>query len=497
MDTSCCANSPLRRHHRQVRLFHVGRPFSALLAIIMVGVICCSSAQAQAPAAQRERILDEPFRLRMDQDVPAAKRALFDWGGWFRNTVLDIDDNVDRNFDGRDEGRHTVRRQQLYLWGNLNFDQVHQIYVRGRLEYEDWNHGTSYDGRDHDWYGPKLDRAWYDFRLSRALNAYGHDEADADIRLRVGRQYVNLGTGLALSLPLDALVTTAQWNDFALTGLLALSTPEAYNVDFSVPFDSKENRRYWGVELRSSRWPDHEPFAYFFSQEDRDAGITAGGQTYGYDSHYTGLGSRGKLVHRDLQYTFEFVSEQGKSYAFSPVRNRQSIEAWAFDSEVRYVSPGHDRSQLVVGYLLASGDGNRNLSPTTTVGGNRLHSEDGGFSAWGFRNTGLVLAPRISNLGMVRLGASTFPGADVKFLKDLEVGADVFLYHKQQEGAPMSDSLSTDSSNFVGTEVDLYANWRVASDLALSLRYGVFMPGDAMTATADRQQLFAGVTINF
>ena len=471
----------------------VWRWLAGMSLVLVIG----SVAQGQRAATQRARILDEPFRLQMDQDIPASKRAVLDWGGWVRGTVLDVYDNVDRNFDGRDDGRHTVRTGQLIMWGHLNLDQSHQLYVRGRFEVEDWNEGTSYNGRDHDWLGPKLDRAWYDFRLSRALKAYGHEAGEVDVSLRMGRQYVKMGTGLALSTPLDALVLRAEGDGLTVSGLAGLSVPDAYNIDYSVPFDSKENRRYWGVQLNLTGWPDHEPFAYFFSQEDRDGGIQSQGQTFGYDSQYAGIGSRGKFFYRDLQYTVEMVSEQGKSYAYSSTPNRQSIKAWAFDSEVRYVSPDEDRSQVVLGYLLASGDPDRHLGPVTTVGGNRLGTNDNSFNGWGYRNTGMVLAPRISNLGMIRLGASTFPGGGVECLKELQIGADVLLYHKQHETAAMSDNLSTDPSNFVGTEVDIYAKWRVASDLALTLIYGVFVPGDAMVQQESRQQVFAGATVNF
>jgi hypothetical protein len=35
-----------------------------------------------AGQVQRERVLEEPWRLQMDQQVPAAKRLSFDYGGW-------------------------------------------------------------------------------------------------------------------------------------------------------------------------------------------------------------------------------------------------------------------------------------------------------------------------------------------------------------------------------------------------------------------------------
>jgi len=489
--------------------FRAGLRLMGVVVLLALG----SAALAQQAPPEQQRLLAEPFRLLMDEQVPLEKRVLFDWGGWFRSSVWDADDNVDRDFDGRDDGRHVLRWQQLRLWGYLNLDQVHSFYSRGRLDYLDWNHHTSFDGDDSEWIEPKLDRLWYDFQLSRAQKAYGQTPGDFDFSMRLGRQYVVLGTGLALSIPLDAVLMKAQYQQFQLRGLLALSTTDAINIDRSVPDEPDESRCYWGVELRYNGWRDHEPFAYFFAQEDKDGGLrrTIGAidnnddgepdefidQTFGYDSRYTGLGSRGKFFHRDLQYTCEFVLETGKSYAYSQTSNPQNIHAWAFDTELRYVVPDEHNSQVLIEYVFASGDNDRTGSPTDTVGGNRLHSPDRSFSAWGFRNTGLGLAPRLSNLGIIRLGASTFPAPRRALFKELLLGADLFFYHKHQGRAAISDDLSTEHNNFVGTGIDIYANWRIASDIAWTVRYGVFVPDNAFRKKTDRQQFFTGLTLNF
>ena len=103
----------------------------------------------------------------------------------------------------------------------------------------------------------------------------------------------------------------------------------------------------------------------------------------------------------------------------------------------------------------------------------------------------------MSNLGMVRVGASTFPAKKTRLFEKLLVGADAFVYHKQKSAGAISDSLSTEPSSYVGSAVDFYANWRMSTDLAWTVRYGVFMPGDAFDDKTDRQQFFTGVTLNF
>jgi hypothetical protein len=469
---------------------------------IAVLILIVASGGAGAQQSQRERTLDEPFRLRMDEQVPSAKRTVFDWGGWFRSSVGSVDDNVDRDLDGFDDGDHTVRRQQSRLWANLSLDQTHQFYARGLLDYWDWNHHDAYDGNDSDWDGPRLERGWYDFQLSRLQAAQGEEPEGFDFGTRIGRQYVEFGTGLALSIPLDAVLVRAYWGDWELDGLLAKSIPSTHNVDRSVPDNSKESRWFWGGQLRYHGWPDHEPFAYIFRQEDQDAGRLRWvegvlPQSFGYESTYTGLGSRGRFFHPDLQYTTEAVWETGESYASGEVGRREDICAWAFDNELRYFSPGARQSELSAEYLLASGDADRLGSPTNTVGGNRAGSRDHSFVAWGFRDTGLSFAPQMSNLGLLRLGANTYPWPEARALEDLQVGTDFLVYHKQRAGGAASDDLSVKHRCYLGSEIDLYANWRLTSDLAWVVAYGLFFPSEAFPSTNPRQLWFTAVTIDF
>ncbi len=484
--------------------------------LIFLGFSTGAKLQAQiTDLTLQQRQLNEPFRLRMDQEIPTSKRALFNWGGWLRSSFWAVDENVDRdfvfskwaadenvdqNFEDSGAGYHALRLQQLRLWGNLNLDQAHQFYARAKLDYFDWNHGTSYDLNDGDWNGPNLERGWYNFRLSQAQYANGEDPTDFDLSLKIGRQYVELGAGLALSIPLDAIQISGYWGNWQLTGLGALSIPSTYNIDRSVPGDGKESRRFWGTQLRYHGWRDHEPFAYYFGQKDQDFGLVVDDQTFGYDSQYLGLGSRGQLLLRDLQYTCEVTGEFGQSHADSfDQAEQEKIQAWAFDSELRYLFQDAHFSQLALEYLLASGDSNRWFSPTNTLGGNQPHSTDTSFSGWGFRGTGMVLAPRMSNLQMVRLGASTFPANHLEIFKNLELAANFFLYHKQQGSGAASDNLSINDNNnkFLGSEFDIHVNWRITSDLAWTLRYGFFVPGDAFLSRDERQLFFTGFTLGF
>ena len=465
-----------------------------------VWLVLAAGAPAGAQSVdqnQRERIVDEPFRLRMDEDAPAGKRVLFDWGGYFRSSIWGGDERVDRDADGLDDGYRGWRRQQLRLWGLLELDQVHHFYARAKLDYVDWNSGSSIDHNDSDWEGPDLDRGWYEFRLSRYRAAYDEPIGDFDFAVKLGRQYVEFGTGLALSVPLDAGLVSAYYGDWQVTGLGGQSLHSAYNIDRSFPGDAMEERTFYGVQLRYNGWPNHKPFVYFFGQEDDDFGVVREGQVFGYDSRYLGLGSRGQLGTQNLQYTVEGVFESGRSHAFDTDGCAEDIRAWAWDTELRYLFSDARHSELTAEYLLASGDGDREYSPTNTIGGNRAGTDDTSFVGWGFRDTGLALAALPSNLGMLRIGASTFPARMQRCFEKLKVGVSYYLYHKQQAGGALSDNVSLDESCYAGSEMDLFVHWRFTSDLAWTVRYGLFWPGAAFVTDDERHVIFTGLTLNF
>ena len=71
-----------------------GRGVQWLVGLLGLVMLMGTAAQGQRTPTQRERILDEPFRLRMDEEIPAGKRVLLDWGGgcglrcWTSMTML-------------------------------------------------------------------------------------------------------------------------------------------------------------------------------------------------------------------------------------------------------------------------------------------------------------------------------------------------------------------------------------------------------------------------
>jgi hypothetical protein len=76
----------------------------------------------------------------------------------------------------------------------------------------------------------------------------------------------------------------------------------------------------------------------------------------------------------------------------------------------------------------------------------------------------------------------------------MQVGSDVFLFHKEDKNAPIDEL--TKMKSFLGTEADLFMNWQVTSDMSVVVRYGVFFPGSAIVTDKDpRHFLYTGITL--
>ena len=134
---------------------------------------------------------------------------------------------------------------------------------------------------------------------------------------------------------------------------------------------------------------------------------------------------------------------------------------------------------------------------TDTASGNLAGTDDDGFLAFGFVQTGFALFPRLSNIHIVRLGGSFWPLESVDFFRYLEIGIYGYLYRKDESAAPISDPGSTQNDSDVGREIDLLLRWRILSDVGVTVSYGVFLPGDAYLDDESRDFIAAGMTYTF
>lgn len=463
--------------------------------LVVVALAMAWAGTAAAQDADSLRIYEEELRVALDRQQPADREIGFDAGGWF-NFAL---------FHFKDWGalhQRTLRQYQLRGWASLNLKGVHKVYFRGLLEWDNWADGDHPRGRGPTDFDESVERAWYEFDLGQLLRQVNGSPPPVGFRMKVGREFTTIGTGLTLSMPLDMLdfyVTVRDWQFRALLGMTDRNTP---NIDWSDRVSGEMDRCFYGFEIKYSGLSSHRPFVYFLSNHDHTGTKWIDAfQRYDYSSRYLGAGSVGTLFVPELSYRAEFVGEWGRTFSFGDFYNQDEICAYAGDLEIEYLFDVPTKPRVGFEYLFASGDSDRAWSTNSTVGGNRAGTRDTAFNAFGFRDTGVALAPRISNLHMYRTSVRFLPfeNINVDILKKLEIGTAVYFYQRHKAKGPISDTTVTTEAPWLGWEWDVFCNWRLTSDLSLSCRYGCFQPGGAYEGQRDapRHFFYSAVSLSF
>ena len=461
-------------------------------------LVCAVAPQATAQEdglANFERQLElirRDTRMLIEPDVPVEQRALIDYGGYLSFYFLNLDDQ-----SGED---HTLRQTDLNVYARMNIDDVHHFFLRGRVAYRDFNEGDSFDGDGDDWIGPHLERATYRFDLGRYMEAYEGETTKWDFEANLGRQLVHWANGLVLSQVLDGAWLTAECSGWRIDALAGNTWEEQPDFDSSRPgFEDEMDRNWWGGMISYAVTPHHRPYLYGLTQNDQndDPG-------FHYDSHYIGIGSQGDITDK-LLYGVEIVFQGGDSLSEFDTppdssQREEDIRAWAADFRLDYFVNDPNNSRFTGELLLASGDDDRLSHTSNTVGGNPSDSDDRAFNAFGLMNTGLAFSPNVSNLIMVRVGASTFPFPTSEHFRRLQIGIDAFVFGKMESDGPVDEDSRDDT--YLGFETDVWANWQVTSDVAVAMRYGIFFPGDALgpgdfADDSPRHFFFTGLTLGF
>ncbi|CAN5660470.1 hypothetical protein BH09PLA1_BH09PLA1_37580 [soil metagenome] len=478
-----------------------------------------SAALAQSPVDRADRTLERIRReqtLSIDQNVAPDRRAFLDYGGFVALNYASLDDSNGQN--------HGLRQVDLIGFARLNLDGVHEIFLRARTGYQDFNPGDNFfpDRSNDGWVDPDLERGYYRFDLRRAIEAYRGRESDSRFTFQVGRDLVLWGNGLVLSTVLDGGVISFESPAINLDLVAGITPTRTVDFDTSRPAFDHNTRRFFYGALASKQLGTHRPYIYGLVQRDmnnRDsAAIDVGATkmvdgvtvsvpaqtTFNYDSFYIGIGSRGSLT-QQLVYGIEAAFETGNTLSNSftlmgnnptpAMQSTDTIIAFAIDAQLDYLFNDPNHTRISAEFMYASGDADRGSS-TDTFNGNRRNSTDRGFNAFGLLNTGLAFAPAVSNLMSVRVGAATFPFQFGGPLERMQIGTDVFAFAKARSSGGFAEP--TDDSRFLGIEPDLFLNWKITSDLTLAVRYGIFFPSDTiLSEDRPRQFFFVGMTYAF
>lgn len=477
------------------------QPLSRQLVIAAcAGCAVTAAAHAQDNQRQLNQVLRSvegqgTFTPQVDTGLTLWERAQFDYGGSLAFTYLN------QNQSGGNTAE--MFSPQATLYGRLNLDGAHGFYVRSSFVYRDYTPGDSFDGRGSRWSEPFLDRYWYEFDLRRAMDVYQHQQIDGNFNIRVGRQFVDWAGGLALSETLYAVKPTIEFDKVNRLETLVGITPD-HTPDFDssrMDYDSKTRRFYYGALFAHTFAGGDEVYAYALGMQDHSSesqsaqgGLT--GVNFDRNSVYYGVGARGEF-NSNLLYLTEGVYQYGDS-ASDPLLGTQTVDqlaAWAGRFQLTYVFRDEQDTRLQAEILLASGDSDRR-SAYDTVGGNAPNTGDHGFASLGYAFTGVAFSAPLSNLISARVGAATFPARSSETFRELQVGTDLITSFKYNRNGGIDEP--TNDSRYLGTELDVYTNWRVTSDLAITARYGVFFPGSAIADPDNvRNFVYFGVTLSF
>jgi len=464
-----------------------------------------TSAMGQTNLEKFNRQLDQ---IRLDnaqqpaKDVPIGQRTLIDYGGYFTFDYLTVDDSQSEN--------HVLKQYDTTLYTRINFDGAHELFLRVRGTYQDFNDGDSFNGKGDQWLEqPIPDRAYYKFDLARSQSVYHGKDIDYNVTAEVGRDLVYWANGLVLAETLDGGIINVAKGPVSVDLIAGVTPTRTVDIDSSRPdFDTNTHRGFYGAML-STAIGAHRPFIYVLAQQDYNKDVTlevAPTETkFNYNSHYVGVGFTGSLTDR-LLYGAELVYEGGETlsnsftieppFLVSADQTSNDIEAYAADFRLDYLLNDPYHTRLSAEVIVASGDENRVLSSSSTFGGSAPGTKDRAFNGFGLLNTGLAFAPSVSNLLVGRGGVSSFPLSNFQALRRLQMGADFFVYSKVRDEAPIDEP--TLDSAYLGWEPDVFINWQIVSDVTLTARYGVFFPSsDAFTNDDARQFFSIGMTFAF
>ncbi len=478
--------------------------FLASLALL------CPAAWAQVSAGSDQQRLQQfqqlqqynlGTRLSANQDIPLEQRTLIDYGGYFLPQYYSIDDSSNNN--------HGLWQFDLFGYLRLNFDGANEIFLRGKLEYNDYNPGDSFDGLGSRVINPDFDRAFYKFDLARYESAYNGKVLNGDIEFEGGRDLVYWGNGLVLGEVLDGVMPVFSLGNATLTTVAGVTPVRTVDIQPDRPdFDHNTRRGFYGG-IFSLNIGSHRPYIYGLGQVDYNghnfSQIGPIATRYSYNSNYLGIGSTGSLSDH-VHYGFEAAYENGNGLSDSSVvegftlvpvpQTRDNIQAYGGNIKLDYVPQDAHNSRLTLEGTAASGDSDRGLT-NTTFNGNQPGSNDRAFNAFGLLSSGLAFGAPISNLTLIRAGFSTFPLNAQSATRRLQIGSDLYFFAKTNANAPIDEPTAA-GRRYLGWEPDFYLNWDMASDVTLAVRYGAFFPSaSAFTNSQVRQFFYAGVTFAF
>ncbi|MDP6159113.1 MAG: alginate export family protein [Phycisphaerales bacterium] len=486
-------------HHRP------SQPRTGLL--ILLAVISLSAISPEAMAQNRETALLNRIEQQMLDDE--IERRLQDHRGQTFGEQLTLDYGASLRFgwaklDNANFQPYGLRQYEANVYLQATAAGGHRVFGNLRFLYSQYYNS---DNSNNGWLDPIGNRYWYQFDLSDWQQSNEGAVGEFDFNIRAGRQFITWGSGLVWSNDLYGVKMRADWDALTIEGLAGVSARSGlYDFDVSRPnYDTDTNRHAYAIRGQYRISPELAPFVAYFIQRDHNSDNVVlpffGATEFKYNSEYLSFGTDGSIGNQFL-YTLELCHESGTGYStpiispVGPIQTEENIDAWAGILNMAYLLRDDQLTRIEATLGFGTGDGDR-ISSSGTIGGNWPGSPDNAFNSVGYINTGLALAPSMTNLLMARVGASTAIPVNPRRPDDLRVGADFFVFGKTTVSAPIS--APSTPSRYVGWECDLKVDWRITSDVSFNFRYGLFVPNGGNPGPIDqvRQFVYGGISYAF
>ena len=490
-----------------MRAKHQRPPRARAGSFILLAMIGLMAAVPVADAQNRETALINRLEQQMlDAEIERrlgdlrgqtfGEQMTLDYGASLRLGWAKLDD---ANFQP-----YGLRQYEANVYLQATMAGGHRVFGNLRFLYSQYYNS---DNSNNGLLDPLGNRYWYQFDLGDWQQANEGSVGSLDFNIRAGRQFVTWGSGLVWSNDIYGAKIRAEWEGLAIEGLAGVSARSGlYDFDVSrINYDSDTNRHIWAIRGQYRISPELAPFVAYFAQRDHNDDTTLlpffGPTEFEYDSEYLSFGTDGSIGNQFL-YTLEICHESGTGMSTpiispaGPIQTKENIDAWAGILNMVYLLRDDQLSRLEATLGFGTGDSDR-LSSSGTIGGNFPGSPDKAFNSLGYINTGLALAPSMTNLLMARVGASTGIPVNPRRPDDLRIGADFFVFGKANTNGPIS--APSTASRFVGWECDLRMDWRITSDVSFNFRYGLFIPNGGNPGPIDqvRQFVYGGISYAF
>lgn len=458
--------------------------FLILVFILSFSGLSMAADEEKSFVEQEKRIeLEETMKLQPKTDMG----FLYDYGGWAKTSFYFFDDS---------SRKRAMRSEDIRLWLNGRIGQNNEFYFRAKSLAVDYSRGDQFGAENNYWITSRLDQGFYKVNLTPYIFDDELNPKAPKMTLQAGRQYLALGSGLAYNRVDDGVKLSVNCGGFDSKIILARTIKSSDDIDRSRPDVDHSRRLFLGLQVDYKKLGRHQPYLIVLIQQDRNNENPDDPlQGYNYNSNYYGLGVNGIVIPR-LQYTVESIRESGTSYASLSATDKERIKASANLVQLKYLPKMTLDPVITLRYLFGSGDKDR-TSTTNTLGGNTAGTKDTNFLYFGYAMAGYVLEPKLSNLQVYNIAASIKPAKDKSMFEDTELGISFYTYQKDKKQGAISDLTATQAKKDIGKEFDLFYNWKVLSDLIISLRSGVFTPGSAYPSAADSKTTFYNLNFTY